>query len=162
MQDKGCGCIAGFMKALLPIAAVSAAILASSCAPSTPAARIAAQPAMYERLSSHEKELVSQGQIDKGMGTDAVYLAWGRANREYDGSEGGARTLRWEYTGTTPVYGSSFGYFGPYGWGHGRLGPYGYYPYNGYPYGPDVVYAPYRRASVLFRNGRVASWEKSR
>lgn len=149
------------MKTLLPLAAFSAGILAS-CAPSTPAARIAAHPEMYEQLPGREKELVSQGQIDKGMGTDAVYLAWGRANREYDGSEGGARTLRWEYTSTTAVYGGGYGHFGPYGWGYGRFGPYGYYPNYGIPYGPDVVYAPYRRASVLFRNGRVSSWEKSR
>lgn len=149
------------MKMLLPFAAVPAAILAS-CAPSTPAARIAAQPQMYEALSSREKQMVSQGQIDKGMNTDAVYLAWGRASREYEGSEGSAQTLRWEYLGTTPVYGSSMGWFGSYGWGSGRFGPYGYYPYGGYPYGPEVVYAPYRRASVLFRNGRVSSWEKTR
>ena len=96
------------------------------------------------------------------MNTDAVYLAWGRASREYEGSEGSARTLRWEYLGSTPVYGASYGWFGAYGWGSGRLGPYGYYPNYGYPYGPDVVYAPYRRASVLFRNGRVSSWEKTR
>ncbi len=119
---------------------------------------------MYGPLPGHQKELVSQGQIDKGMGTDAVFLAWGRASREYDGHESGASTLRWDYISTTPVYGAGYGYFGPYGWGSNRFGPYGYYPGSwGYPYGgPDVVYTPYRRASVLFRNGRVSSWEKSR
>ncbi|WP_367871004.1 hypothetical protein [Luteolibacter sp. Populi] len=151
------------MNWLLPLAALSAAFLAS-CAPSTPASRIAAQPAVYEGLSGKEKQLVSQGQIDKGMGTEAVYLAWGRATREYEGSETGARTLRWDYTSTTPVSGNAYGYFGAFGWGSGRFGPYGgpygYYP--SYGYGQEVVYAPYLRARVLFRNGRVSSWEKSR
>lgn len=146
---------------LLP-AALSAGIFAS-CAPSTPAARIAAQPAMFAALPARQKELVRQGQIDKGMGTDAVYLAWGKASREYEGYEGRAKTLRWDYNGSTPVY--SHGYFGAFGWGYGRFGPsYGYSPYNYYGagFGPEVTYVPYRRASVLFRNGSVTSWERSR
>lgn len=148
------------MKAVLFPAALSAAIFAS-CAPSTPQARIAAQPAMYDGLPAKQKELVRQGQIAKGMGTDAVYLAWGRASRVYEGSEGGEPTLRWDYNGSSPVTTNSYGYFGPYGWGYG----YGYgWRYGRYPYygGPDVVYVPYRKATVLFRSGRVDSWEKVR
>jgi hypothetical protein len=151
------------MKPMLLLAPLSAGILAS-CAPSTPEARIAAQPALFAALPAKQKELVRQGQIDKGMGTDAVYLAWGRASREYDGYEGSARTLRWDYNGSTPVY-SPNGYFGAYGWGYGRFGPYyGHNPYHfyGIGVGPDVTYVPYRRASVLFRDGRVSSWERSR
>lgn len=150
------------MKPLLPLAALLAGILAS-CAPSNPESRIAAQPAMYEALPARHKELVRQGEIDKGMGTDAVYLAWGKASREYEGYEGSAKTLRWDYSGAAPVY--SNGYFGSYGWGSGRFGPYsGYGPYDyyGMGYGTGVTYVPYRRASVLFRSGRVASWERSR
>ena len=150
------------MKSMLLPAALSATILAS-CAPSTPAARIAAQPAMFNALPAKQKEQVRQGHIDKGMGTDAVYLAWGKASREYDGYEGSTRTLRWDYNGSTPAYSS--GYFGAFGWGSGRFGPYyGYNPYHfyGVGYGPEVTYVPYRRASVLFRNGRVTSWDRSR
>lgn len=148
------------MKAVLFPAALSAVIFAS-CAPSTPAARIAAQPAMFESLPARQKDLVRQGQIDKGMGTDAVYLAWGRASRVYEGSEGGDPTLRWDYNGSSAIATNSYGYFGPYGWGYG----YGYgWRYGRYPYyaGPDVTYVPYRKATVLFRNGRVDSWEKVR
>ena len=150
------------MKPLSPLGALSAGILAS-CAPSTPEARIAAQPAMFAALPAKDKELVRQGQIDKGMGTDAVYLAWGKASREYEGYEGSARTLRWDYNGSTPAY--SNGYFGSFGWGYGRFGPYhGYDPYHFYGagYSSGVTYIPYRRASVLFRNGRVTSWERTR
>jgi hypothetical protein len=147
---------------LLP-AALSAVILAS-CVPSTPESRIAAQPAMFEGLPAKQKELVRQGHIDKGMGTDAVYLAWGKASREYDGSEGGAATLRWDYNGSMPVYSdNAFGSYG-YGWGYGygRYGRYGAYPYYGVGWGPEVTYVPYRRASVLFHNGKVFSWERVR
>ncbi len=152
------------MKALLFPAALSA-LLFASCAPSTPESRIAAQPAMYEALPANQKELVRQGRIAKGMGTDAVYLAWGRASREYEGSEGGQSTLRWDYEGSRPVYTNT--YFGAYGWGYGyRYGPYGRYgtypAYYGVGFGPDVTYVPYRKASVLFRSGRVASWERLR
>lgn len=150
------------MKAVLFPAALSVLIFAS-CAPSTPAARIAAQPAMFESLPGKQKDLVRQGQIAKGMGTDAVYLAWGRASRVYDGSDGGNATLRWDYNASTAIPSNSYGYFGPYGWGYGYGAGwrYGRYPY---PYfaGPDATYVPYRKATVLFREGRVDSWEKIR
>ena len=133
----------------------------ASCAPSTPEARIAAQPAMFERLPAKHQELVRRGQIDKGMNTDAVYLAWGRPSREYEGNENGASTLRWDYAGSTPVYSSSFYGGWGYGYGHGYYGRYGY-PYHGYGFGPEVTYVPYRRATVVFRSGRVSSWERSR
>ena len=148
------------MKVIILAASVSALAL-FSCAPSTPAARIAAQPALFETLPARQQELVSQGRIDKGMGTDAVYLAWGRPAREYEGSEDGAPTLRWDYSGTTPVYTNQvYGYGGYGGYRYGRYGRYGY-PY-GYGIGQEVTFVPYRRATVLFRNGRVASWERSR
>jgi hypothetical protein len=148
------------VKVIILAASVSALAL-FSCAPSTPAARIAAQPALFETLPARQQELVSQGRIDKGMGTDAVYLAWGRPAREYEGSEDGAPTLRWDYSGTTPVYTNQvYGYGGYGGYRYGRYGRYGY-PY-GYGIGQEVTFVPYRRATVLFRNGRVASWERSR
>lgn len=144
---------------LLP-AALGAMILAS-CAPSTPASRIAARPPMFERLPARHQDLVEQGKIDKGMSTDAVYIAWGNASRVYEGNEGGKPTLRWDYGGSAPVY--SNGYFGSYGWGGGRFGPYGYYPYGEQiGFGTSIQYVPYRKATVLFENGRVASWEKLR
>ena len=154
-----------FMKLVLFPAALSV-LLFASCVPSTPESRIAAQPAMFDGLPAKQQELVRQGRIDKGMGTDAVYLAWGRASREYEGSENGAATLRWDYNGSTPVYSNSgFGPYG-YGWGYGYgyapYGRYGTYPYYGVGFGPEVTYIPYRKASVLFRNGRVSSWERVR
>jgi hypothetical protein len=145
----------------LAFAAALSALVFASCAPSTPEARIAAQPALFDRLPAKQQELVRQGRLEKGMSTDAVYLAWGRPSREYEGNENGAATLRWDYTGSTPVYSNSFyGGWGT-GYGYGRYGRYRY-PYQAYGYGQEVTYVPYRRASVLFRNGRVTSWERSR
>lgn len=140
----------------LSMAALPAVLV--SCAPSTPEARIAAQPALFEKLPAGQQELVRQGRIDKGMGTDAVYLAWGPPAREYEGNDGGVATLRWDYAGTTPVYTNEI--YGYGGYRYGRYGRYGY-PY-GYGIGQEVTYVPYRRASVLFRNGRVSSWERKR
>ena len=59
--------------------------LLASCAPSTPEARIAANPAKYESLSSKHQQLVRQGKIDTGMSPDAVALAWGSPNRRFEG-----------------------------------------------------------------------------
>jgi hypothetical protein len=140
------------------LAATLLALAFASCAPSTPEARIAAQPALFDKLPDRQQELVKQGRIDKGMGTDAVYLAWGRPAREYEGSEGDVATLRWDYAGSTPVYSNQV--YGYGGYRYGRYGRYGY-PY-GYGIGQEITYVPYRRASVLFHNGRVASWERSR
>ena len=147
----------------LELAAALSVLVFASCAPSTPAARIAARPSMFERLPEKQKQLVERGQIDKGMSTDAVYLAWGSPSREYEGSENGISTLRWDYAGSTPVYTNSFygGWGGGYGYGYGRYGRHGY-PYSGYGLGSEITYVPYRRASVLFKGGRVSSWERSR
>lgn len=146
------------------LAAPLVALLFASCAPSTPAARIAAQPALFEKLPARQQDLVRQGRIDKGMGTDAVYLAWGKPSREYEGSENGAATLRWDFNGSTAVYNT--GYYGTFGYGYGsgygRYGRYGRSPYYGIGIAPEVAYVPYRRATVLFREGRVSSWEKVR
>jgi hypothetical protein len=135
----------------LHISAILVALVFASCAPSTPDARIVARPELFEKIPTQQKELIRQGRIDKGMSTDAVYLAWGKASRVYEGSENNVPILRWDYTGATPVYHTNF--YG--GYGHGR------YSHYGVGITPEVTYVPYRRATVLFRNGRVASWERT-
>lgn len=135
------------------------ALAGVSCAPSSPETRIAAQPVLFESLPARQQQLVRQGSIDKGMSTDAVSLAWGRPSRQFEGSDGGVATLRWEYTGTTPVYSNS--HFGSFG--HSRHhGRWGRGPFYGSGIGQEVTFIPYRRATVLFREGRVSSWERIR
>lgn len=141
---------------IFTLPAVLAALISASCAPSTPEARIAARPEVFASLPAKQQEMVRQGHIDTGMGTDAVYFAWGRPSRVYEGGDEGAATLRWDYLGSSPVYGTNF-----YG-GYGRYGRYGSYPYYGVGLGPEIAYVPYRRATVQFLNGRVRSWERTR
>ena len=140
------------MKAL----AAAFALLAVACAPSTPASRIESNPTLYAALSDKHKSLVQQGRIVEGMAPSAVFLAWGRASRDYVGSENNTPTRIWEYTGKQPVY--STRYYG--GYGYGGYGRYGRSRYYGYGVSPAVTYVPYRKATVWFRNDRVTRYER--
>ena len=145
------------MKKLL--IALLAGIAISSCAPSTPQARIAQNPQVFAALPKKDQRLVEQGQVARGMSPNAVMLAWGYPSRRFEGVKDTKRTERWDYASTLPVYTSTF--YGGYGYGHG---PYGRHHYSGYGYGfgPEVAYIPYRIASVWFVNSRVDSWERLR
>lgn len=139
------------------IAALSAGLLAASCAPTTPQTRIQRAPAKYEALTKKQRSLVEQGQISHGMPRDAVYLAWGRPARVFQGSKDGKLTERWDYAETQPVYYTNFhgSYSNYYGPRRGR----GYY--SGFGFGPEVAYIPFRIASVWFVDGQVDSWERA-
>jgi hypothetical protein len=139
---------------------LSASVFFASCAPSTPQARIQRHPEKFAALGENHRALVEQGQLARGMSTDAVYLAWGAPAGVFQGSKAGKSTERWDYVGSRPVYSTAF--YG--GYGYGPYGPYGRYGYSnfGYGFGPDVAYVPYRIASVWFVNSRVDSWERAR
>jgi len=145
------------------LASLALCLFVGACAPSTPQGRIAENPDKFARLPEKHKPLVQQGRIERGMSQDAVYLAWGSPSNRYDGYKDKRHTERWDYVSTRPVY--STGFFGGYGyypyWGYG-YGSY-YHPY-GYQFaaGPEVIYEPYTRASVLFTGNRVDSWERRR
>ena len=144
-----------------------AAFLVVSCVSTTPASRIASNPAAYERLSSHQQDLVRQGLLEHGMRPEAVWLAWGSPSQRIEGWEKGKSTLRWDYAGTQPVYTTSFA--GSVGWGYGGRrwgGPYpyhyGYAPYSSFGVAPGVTYMPYHRATALFVDGRLEAWDSAR
>jgi hypothetical protein len=139
------------------IIAACSALLMAACAPSTPQTRIQQEPQKFEALSSKHRELVQQGQIERGMTPDAVYLAWGPPARTFQGSKNGRFTERWDYAGTRPVYTNNF--YGSYG---RYYGPYRRYGYYGMGWGPEVAYIPYRIGSVWFINNKVDSWERAR
>lgn len=142
-------------KILSALGAVSLCILAVSCAPSTPAARIAERPLAFEKLSDKHKELVQRGEIDKGMDMSAVSLAWGSPSNRVEGFNGKSRMERWDYNDLEPVMTQTF--YGGY-----RYGGYGRYRYSGYGVGfaPEVVYVPYRKGTVWFIGGKVNEWER--
>ncbi len=135
----------------------------SACAPSTPQARIARYPEKFNALSRKEQNLVQQGRIAQGMSPDAVVLAWGFPDQQFEGSRNSKQTKRWDYASTVPVYSPAFAY-GSYGYGYGRYGPYRNYGYfgPGPGFGPEVAYLPYRVASVWFVDNAVDSWERVR
>ena len=128
-----------------------------SCAPSTPQKRIQERPQDYAKLSEKHKELVSKGEIAKGMTKDAVFLAWGRPAAQVEGLRNGKFSERWDYEGRYPVTRHHF--FG--GYTSGSFGPYGYSGYRA-GFGPEITYVPYRKASVWFVGGRVDEWERQR
>lgn len=144
-------------------AGLLATALFSSCVPSTPQARIAANPTLFESLSPRHQQLVQQGQIDRGMPPAAVQLAWGRPSREYQGADAESSTLRWDYQGSQPVYSTNYAFAYGHGSRYGRYGRYGRrYPSYGYAVSPQVTYVPYHRASVWFRDQKVTRWERLR
>lgn len=137
---------------------LSMSVMLGACAPTTPDARIEENPEKFWKLGDKDQQLIRNGQISRGMSPDAVYYAWGKPAREFAGADDKTSTLRWDYTGSTPVY--STGFAGYYGRGYGRHGR--YYPRQGYGYSQQVTYVPYQKATVWFRNNRVTKWERAR
>jgi hypothetical protein len=111
-------------------------LIFTGCA--TTEARISQHPEMYQRLSSRDQSLVSQGQIRPGITMDAVWLAWGTPDQKIPANVGDGRGETWVYLRyeTPPSYGGPY-YYGPFDWS--------YIP-------PKFVY-PSR--GVTFSNGRV-------
>ena len=123
---------------ILGIAAIP--LLFSGCA--TTEARISQNPEMYQRLSSTDQALVTQGQIRRGMTTDAVWLAWGNPDQKIPDNMRGRPTETWIYLryATPPSYGGPY-YYGPFDWS----------------YIPPKF--PYASKGVTFSNGRVAFFQ---
>jgi hypothetical protein len=141
------------VKFLLPL--LAPLLMAVSCAPSTPQARIAENPGRFLRLSDHEKDLVKKGRVDRGMSMPGVRLAWGDPSRRYEGSRAGKPTERWVYSSSSPVYTTTF----VTGFGWGGSSRYGYRSVD-VGLAPRLDYTPEDQASVLFVNRRVESWER--
>jgi hypothetical protein len=148
------------------LAVLGASLVVSCVSPSTPAARIASNPGAFDRLSSHQQELVRQGVLERGMRPEAVWLAWGEPARRFEGWEKGKATLRWDYAGTQPVYatsiGGSVGWYGGRHWGGPFQHRYGYAPYTSFEMSPEVAFVPYHRATAWFANGKLEAWSRAR
>jgi outer membrane protein assembly factor BamE (lipoprotein component of BamABCDE complex) len=130
----------------------------SACAPSTPHARIQANPEKYAALPSRQQDLVRQGIIDKGMSKEAVLLSWGPPSQRFEGYENSKRTERWDYVKSRAVSNAHAGI----GYGYGGYGRYGRSSYFGLSAGPDFTYVPAYSGSVWFAKDRVISWERAR
>lgn len=156
----------------LTLSVVMSALILAGC--STTESRIGKNPGLYQSLSSHDQALVSKGQIRPGMSQNAVWLAWGSADRKVVGNMHGKATETWIYVNYEyaypPVYGP-YGAYGPWGpWGGGvgfvRTRHHGssfvffgspFYDPFFYSYIPPSIPVPYK--TVTFANGRVASFQ---
>ena len=106
------------------------ALVISSCAPTTPAARIKKSPTVFEQLSPTDQELAKQGKIKEGMEKNAVLIALGQPTKVSTGSKDGASFEKWYYADSRSTYSSStsFGHggFGHRGFGHKGFGRRGF------------------------------------
>lgn len=100
----------------------------------------------YEQLTAAQQAEVKAGRVAVGMPAAAVYMALGepsaRAERVTDK---GQREQLWVYSRLAPV----------------AVWPVDYYPYYGLPAAPQWVYQKEPVAKIIFRDGRVVSWEQS-
>ncbi|NJM38596.1 MAG: hypothetical protein HC845_12450 [Akkermansiaceae bacterium] len=144
------------MKKILFCLLIGAAL--SACVPSTPHARIQANPEKYAALSGREQELVRQGIVDKGMSKDAVLLSWGPPSQRFEGYQNSRRTERWDYVKSRAVANTHYSI----GYGYGGYGRFGRSSYFGLAAGPDFTYVPTYSGSVWFAKDRVVSWERAR
>lgn len=151
-----------------PLMKISPILFAASClallaACASPIAqRIEKHPEVFNALDEHQKELVKQGYIEDGMQKDAVWLAWGRADRGMVGQRDGKPFERWSYTGYEPVHGSMFGLgVGGGYWTHGPVLGTGFFYDPSYT-ASQWVNVPYEAKRVEFISGRVSSWRVTR
>src|SRR6266446_964446 len=169
----------GRILAALPLCLATGALILTSC--ETTQDRISKNPEIYQRLSTSDQALVSQGQIRTGMSRNAVWLAWGSPDQKIIGNMGGRPTETWIYIYyvTYPYY-PYYGPWGSYGPGLGYSLAYAsvgvatgsahhhggrtfvffgspfYDPFY-YSYIPPSIPYPYK--TVTFANGRVVSFQ---
>ncbi len=152
---------------------IASSAFLTSC--STTETRISKHPEIYQNLSPRDQALVSQGQIRAGMSANAVWLAWGSADRKVVGSMHGRATETWVYVNyaTAPYYGPGPYYGQGYGFGFTSLGFVGSHHRHGgrtfvffgdpfydpfyYSYIPPSI--PYPAKIVSFVSGRVVSFQ---
>ena len=145
-----------------------------SCANTTPESRIENNQQLHDSLSAKDRELVQAGKIDTGMSKEAVFLAWGKPDRESEISENGQLSTRWDYNTLQPVVSQSF--HGGYGYGFGssrfghrsrfggskfgksRFRRRGHFSSSHFGIGTGISYVPVSSATVLFENNSVKSW----
>ena len=141
------------LKRFIP-AALAGALLLSLAACSTVRSRIQERPQAFEKLSTKDQALVASGNIRKGLGRDAVYIAWGTPDQRRLSSEGKHDLETWNYFGswqeTIPSYTVVYNR--------------GYSGYCGYRAAPVAVFTPiyinhpFLYQFVTFEKEKVVAW----
>ncbi|HAB16826.1 MAG TPA: hypothetical protein DCE44_10290 [Verrucomicrobiales bacterium] len=105
----------------------------------------------YASLSPEQKQLVDHGQVQVGMGEDAVYLAWGQPAQVLRRGDASGEATTWLYTGSTTDQFVTWNYVEA----RGRDGV----PYLNRVMMTDYSFRDYVSARLVFRQGRVTEWE---
>jgi hypothetical protein len=147
----------------LRLALAAVPLWLAACSASTPHTRIAKNPEIFNQLTRHQKERVSEGNIEHGLPKGGVFLAWGRPNIVSDWERNGRPVERWTYLGYRPVYYQTVGMGLGWGWGGGYMSHYSP-PYHElyWPGGTTFDWAPYVTSRVEFTDDRVSFWEYRR
>jgi len=109
------------------------------CASSSIESRRRERAAAFAALPPETQALVNEGQIRRGMTSDAVYIAWGKPSQVLQQEDQRGLVLLWLYHG---------------GW----LEETRYWPYYGRAPITDYQQRTYVSAEISFVNGRVDSW----
>lgn len=121
----------------MPASLLFLGLLLAGCASPTVETRKQERPDLYQRLPAEQRSLVDQGEIQVGMSSDAVYLAWGPPSQVLDSETAEGRVVVWLYHGQAVE---------EYRYWVGRHLESDYHPRT------------YIRAEVVFQNGVVSSW----
>jgi len=136
--------------------AVGVALLCQAC--SSVQSRIDRNPELFAALPPEQQELVLNEEVREGMTKDAVYLAWGRPDREVVRSQEGRQIDIWIYMlrRTTAIPAFSYGVgFGGYRGGWGNV-------WVDVPvYDPVYVTEEEPSRSVEFHRGKVIGWSRT-
>ncbi len=125
-------------------------LLGAAC--STPSTRIKDSSQDYQRLPADEQTLVKEGKIRVGFDRDAVYLAWGKADKIAPGIKAGKPAETWTYIGYQQETVQHFDVIPR---------PIGRHQFSPEPITTPVYEShPYIRRQVLFENGKVVAWSE--
>ena len=92
-----------FMKVLLPVALLSAAIL-SGCTSTKSQQMSPQEQALFNSYTPHERYLIRSGKIEVGFDQDQVRMAWGEPNNVRSTTNASGTALVWEYNELEPNY----------------------------------------------------------
>lgn len=107
--------------------------------------------AAYAALTPEQQALVNRGQIQVGMPEDAVYIAWGKPSQTLQRGDATGEETLWLYSGSTTDQYISWSYVEVPG-RDGRM-------FLDRVTTTDYAFRDYVSARLVFRSGKVTSWE---
>ncbi|MBG85823.1 MAG: hypothetical protein CMO80_02850 [Verrucomicrobiales bacterium] len=126
-------------------------VLGTACKTSTVESRRTERWGAYSALPKSQQALIDQGDIEAGMGEDAVYIAWGAPAQILESGDKTGKTITWLYESTTHDT-------------HYRWRTYQVRRDDGTLYldrrmVPVTQFRDYVSARLIFKNGELQRWE---